>query len=177
MRLSVSVAAVFHAIGELTKMSPLPPPGVVPVAMMQVGSSVEGSVGGRGQRGVDRDVRRIEQPRASLAAVDGPAKYRPSVLTSRQTRRCRIPCRRAPGSSRRTSADLAHSITLPPSPRCFAEASIVVAASTVTVVAVGMAYASSTALGFLTRSIFGLPPPQSPPISTLPPPSRPDASI
>src|SRR5205823_5211747 len=36
---------------------------------------------------------------------------------------------------------------------------------------------SSVALGLLTRLMLPLPPPQSPPISTLPPPARPDASM
>ena len=54
---------------------------------------------------------------------------------------------------------------------------MVVAASTLTVVAVGITKLSSLALGLLTRLVFGLPPPQSPPISTLPPPARPEASI
>src|SRR5205809_704647 len=40
----------------------------------------------------------------------------------------------------------------------------------------GITKLSSLALGLATRPLFGLPPPQSPPISTLPPPARPDAS-
>src|SRR5262245_52183160 len=70
-----------------------------------------------------------------------------------------------------------HKTTLPPLPRPRAEALMVVAASTLTVVAVGITKLSSLALEFLTRLVFGLPPPQSPPISTLPPPLRPEASI
>src|SRR2546429_5080242 len=66
---------------------------------------------------------------------------------------------------------------LPPLPRPRADALMVVAASTLTVVAVGITKLSSLALEFLTRLVFGLPPPQSPPISTLPPPLRPEASI
>ena len=63
-----------------------------------------------------------------------------------------------------------HSTTLPPLPRPVADALMVVAASTLTVVAVAIAKLSSLALGLVTRLLFGLPPPQSPPISTLPPP-------
>ena len=70
-----------------------------------------------------------------------------------------------------------HKTTLPPLPRPLADALMVVAASTLTVVAVGITKLSSLALEFLTRLVFGLPPPQSPPISTLPPPLRPEASI
>ena len=54
---------------------------------------------------------------------------------------------------------------------------MVVPASTLTVVAVGTPNFSSVALGLLTRLVLPLPPPQSPPISTLPPPARPDASM
>src|SRR5262245_36909601 len=70
-----------------------------------------------------------------------------------------------------------HKTTLPPLPRPRADALMVVAASTLTVVAVGITKLSSLALEFLTRLVFGLPPPQSPPISTLPPPLRPEASM
>src|SRR5262249_21206020 len=69
-----------------------------------------------------------------------------------------------------------HKTTLPPLPRPRADALMVVAASTLTVVAVGITKLSSLALGLDTRPLFGLPPPQSPPISTLPPPARPEAS-
>ena len=69
-----------------------------------------------------------------------------------------------------------HRTTLPPLPRPVADALMVVAASMLTVVAVGITKLSSLALGLATRLLFGLPPPQSPPISTLPPPARPDAS-
>ena len=69
-----------------------------------------------------------------------------------------------------------HRTTLPPLPRPVADALMVVAASMLTVVAVGITKLSSLALGLATRPLFGLPPPQSPPISTLPPPARPEAS-
>src|SRR2546423_7706661 len=49
--------------------------------------------------------------------------------------------------------------------------------STVTVVAVGITLASSFADGLFTDARLGLPPDQSPPMSTVPPPSAPDASI
>src|SRR5262249_59949348 len=70
-----------------------------------------------------------------------------------------------------------HRTTLPPLPCPLADALIVVPASTLTVVAVGITKPSSLALGLVTRPLFGLPPPQSPPISTLPPPARPEASM
>ena len=49
-----------------------------------------------------------------------------------------------------------HRITLPPLPRSVAEALMVVPASTLTVVAVGMAKLSSFALWLLTRLVVGL---------------------
>ena len=54
---------------------------------------------------------------------------------------------------------------------------MVVAASTLTVEAFAIANASSTALGCDTAEVSGLPPPQSPPIITLPPPAWPEASM
>ena len=51
------------------------------------------------------------------------------------------------------------------------------AVSTLRVVAVGIALLSSVALWFDTSDLSGAPPPQSPPIITLPPPSRPEASM
>src|SRR4029450_11891151 len=97
--------------------------------------------------------------------------------TFRQSRHRRSSRRPSRGSYRPNVVSLSdHSTTLPPLPRALAEALMVVPASTLTVVAVGMAKLSSLALGFDTRLLFGLPPPQSPPISTLPPPARPEAS-
>src|SRR5262249_14152833 len=42
---------------------------------------------------------------------------------------------------------------------------------------VGMTEVWGLGVGLETRLVFGLPPPQSPPISTLPPPRRPEASM
>ena len=54
---------------------------------------------------------------------------------------------------------------------------MVVAASTETEVAVGIGQASSAACGIQATVALPLPPPTSPPISTLPPPACPEASI
>ena len=52
-----------------------------------------------------------------------------------------------------------------------------VALSTVTVAALATLCDSSRALRLVTRLVLGLPPPQSPPISTVPPPAAPDTSM
>src|SRR6185437_14858882 len=69
-------------------------------------------------------------------------------------------------------------ITLPPLPVPAAEASIMVAASIDTVPALATAYDSRCALALPdARLVLGWPPPQSPPIRTVPPPAWPEALI
>ncbi len=68
-------------------------------------------------------------------------------------------------------------ITLPPVPRSRADASMTVAWSIVTVEALAIARFSSCARGCENSVVSGLPPAQSPPISTVPPPAGADTSM
>ena len=68
-------------------------------------------------------------------------------------------------------------MTLPPSPLPLAEASMLDAASMLTEEAVRIGVASSWAFDSDATAALSVPPPVSPPISTLPPPALPEASM
>ena len=160
-------------------MSPSPAPVVVGL-LRDVGAAVERGLNRRGERRVDDEVGRIEQPRAAatpaLIVPPTSTELLADVSMKPPLPNCLPPSARmvpvklvdrpptAPPCRRRRAASPRH--------RCASRRRRSRSWRS------RSSSPSSTALWFdHHRGIAGLPPPQSPPISTLPPPSWPDASM